>query len=55
MLQKILSRMRKAIEDYHMISDGDKIAVGVSSGKDSQLLLLGLKQLQRFLPQSLRL
>ena len=51
MLQKILSRMRKAIEDYHMISDGDKIAVGVSGGKDSQLLLLGLKQLQRFLPQ----
>ena len=51
MLQKILSRMRKAIEDYQMINDGDKIAVGVSGGKDSQLLLIALKELQRFLPQ----
>lgn len=51
MLQKILSRMRKAVEDYHMINDGDKIAVGVSGGKDSQLLLIALNQLRRFLPQ----
>lgn len=51
MLRKILSRMRKAIEDYHMISDGDKVAVGVSGGKDSQLLLIALKELRRFLPQ----
>jgi len=55
MLQKILSRMRKAIEDYQMINDGDKIAVGVSGGKDSQLLLIGLKELQRFLPQKFEL
>lgn len=50
MLQKILSRMRKAIEDYDMINKGDKIAVGVSGGKDSQLLLIALKEIQRFLP-----
>ena len=51
MLQKILARMRRAIEDYHMIKDGDKIAVGVSGGKDSQLLLLAFRELQKFLPQ----
>jgi tRNA(Ile)-lysidine synthase TilS/MesJ len=55
MLQKILSRMRKAIEDYQMIADGDHIAVGVSGGKDSLVLLTGLKALQRFLPVSFRI
>lgn len=51
MLQKILSRVRKAVEDYNMIHDGDKIAIGVSGGKDSQLLLLAMKELRRFLPE----
>lgn len=51
MLQKLLSRMRKAITDYNMISDGDKIAIGVSGGKDSLTLLYCMKELQRFLPQ----
>ena len=55
MLQKILSRMRKAIEDYQMIADGDHIAVGVSGGKDSLVLLTGLQALQRFLPVSFRI
>ncbi len=55
MLQKILSRMRKAIEDYHMIAEGDHIAVGVSGGKDSLVLLTGLVALQRFLPVRFRL
>ncbi len=55
MLQKVLSRMRKAITDYEMIKDGDKIAVGVSGGKDSQLLLLAMRELQRFLPEKFEL
>lgn len=50
-MQKILGYMRKAIEDYNMIQDGDKIAVGLSGGKDSTTLLLGLKNLQRFYPK----
>ena len=36
-LQNILSTMRKACEEYSMISDGDKIAVGLSGGKDSTI------------------
>lgn len=48
-MQDILGYMRKAITDYHMIKDGDKIAVGVSGGKDSVVLLSGLARLRRFL------
>lgn len=47
-MQKILSYMQKAIKDYNMIEEGDKIAVGLSGGKDSITLLMGLKALQRF-------
>lgn len=50
-MQKILGYMRKAIEEYNMISEGDRIAVGVSGGKDSTTLLMGLKKLQRFYPK----
>ena len=50
-MQKILGYIRKAIEDYNMIEDGDKIAVGLSGGKDSATLLMGLKNLQRFYPK----
>ncbi len=50
-MQKIVSRIRKAIEDYNMIEDGDKIAVGLSGGKDSISLLMGLKNLQIFYPK----
>lgn len=50
-MQKILSPMRKAIEEYNMIEDGDKIAVCLSGGKDSITLLHGLKALQRFYPK----
>ena len=50
-MQKILSFMRKAIEDYNMIEEGDKIGVALSGGKDSISMLLGLKALQRFYPK----
>ena len=40
--------MRRAINDYNMIESGDKIAVGVSGGKDSMTLLYLLKAFQRF-------
>lgn len=49
-MQQILSYLRKTIETYHMIEEGDKIAVGLSGGKDSFTLLMGLKALQRFYP-----
>ena len=47
-MQRILSYMRKTIETYNLIEEGDKIAVGLSGGKDSITLLMGLKALQRF-------
>lgn len=50
-MRKILSRTRRAIDDYHMIEDGDKIAVGVSGGKDSLTLLCALSELRRFYPK----
>lgn len=50
-MQKILGYMRKAIEDYNMINDGDKIAIGLSGGKDSISMLMGFKALQRFYPK----
>ncbi len=50
-MQKILSNMRKAIENFNMIEEGDKIAVGLSGGKDSITLLMALKNLQIFYPK----
>lgn len=49
-LQQLLSYTRKAIDDYNLIEDGDKIAIGVSGGKDSLTLLYALHGLQRFYP-----
>ncbi|MCM1227480.1 MAG: tRNA 2-thiocytidine biosynthesis TtcA family protein [Clostridium sp.] len=48
-MQKILGYMRKAIQEFELISDGDAIAVGVSGGKDSLVLLKGLALLRRFI------
>ena len=50
-MQRILSYLRKTIENYELIEEGDKIAVGLSGGKDSFTLLMGLKALQRFYPK----
>ena len=50
-MQRILSFMRKAIEDYNMIEEEDKIGVALSGGKDSIAMLMGLKSLQRFYPK----
>ena len=50
-LQKLLSRTRKAIDTYSMIDEGDRIAVGISGGKDSLTLLYALANLRRFYPK----
>lgn len=50
-LQKLLSLVRQAVERYGMIEEGDRIAVGVSGGKDSLTLLYALKELSRFYPK----
>lgn len=49
--QKMLSVMRKGITKYNLIKDGDKIAVGVSGGKDSVTLLKLLAEYRRFSPE----
>ncbi|MCI6018171.1 MAG: tRNA 2-thiocytidine(32) synthetase TtcA [Clostridiales bacterium] len=50
-LQQLLSYTRRAVDDYHMIEEGDKIAVGISGGKDSLALLYALSGLRRFYPK----
>lgn len=50
-MQEILSRTRAALDKYNMISEGDTVAVGVSGGKDSVLLLAALARLSRFYPK----
>ncbi len=54
-LQQLYSLVRKAIDDYHMIEDGDKIAVGISGGKDSLTMLYALHGLMRFYPQKFQI
>ncbi|MCL1857873.1 MAG: tRNA 2-thiocytidine biosynthesis TtcA family protein [Oscillospiraceae bacterium] len=49
--KRILSHLRRAADIYKMINCGDKIAVGVSGGKDSLTLLYGLSQLRLFYPE----
>ena len=50
-MQRILSHMRKAIEEYKMIEEGDKIAICLSGGKDSITMLHAFKNLQIFYPK----
>lgn len=49
-IRHLLSCLRRAVEDYHMITEGDKIAIGMSGGKDSTALLCALYNLRRFYP-----
>ena len=52
-LNNFTSLVRKGVDEYRMIDDGDSIAVGVSGGKDSLLLLCAMKHLQSFYPKRL--
>lgn len=54
-LNEFTGTVRRAVDDYNMISEGDKIAVGVSGGKDSMLLLVALNHLKRFYPKHFEL
>ncbi len=50
-MQQLMSRMRAAMERYDMIEEGDRVAVGVSGGKDSLVLLKALAGISRFYPK----
>ncbi|MEE1186050.1 MAG: tRNA 2-thiocytidine biosynthesis TtcA family protein [Acutalibacteraceae bacterium] len=50
-MQMLMSKMRAAIDKYKMIQDGDKIAVGVSGGKDSLAMLMALNNMRVFYPK----
>ena len=49
-IKRILSYTRRALDDYRMLEAGDRVAVGVSAGKDSLTLLCALAELRRFYP-----
>ena len=47
-MQKLMGLVRRCVDDYHMIEAGDRIAVGVSGGKDSLALLVLLAGLREY-------
>jgi len=49
-MKRVLGCIRKAVEEFNLIEDGDRVAVGVSGGKDSTVLLYALKLFQNFSP-----
>ena len=54
-LNEFTGTVRRAVDDYHMIEENDRVAVGVSGGKDSLLLLLALNHLRSFYPKRFEL
>lgn len=54
-MQKALSYIRRAVDEYEMIKENDHVTVGVSGGKDSLVLLAALSELRRFYPKKFRL
>ena len=54
-MRHILSLVRRCVKDFDMIKEGDKIAVGVSGGKDSLLTLRALAELRGFYPEKYEL
>lgn len=50
-MQRLVSKVRSAVDKYGLIDENDKIAVGVSGGKDSVVLLCALSKLRRFYPK----
>ncbi len=50
-MQKALSYVRRAVDEYEMIKENDRVTVGVSGGKDSLVLLCALAELRRFYPK----
>ncbi len=48
LLNEFTGTVRRAVDGYGRIREGDRVAVGVSGGKDSMMLLLALRHLQRF-------
>lgn len=50
-MKQLIGKVRAAVEKYQMIDEGDKIAVGVSGGKDSLVLLCALAELSRYYPK----
>ena len=54
-LQQLYSKVRQALDTYHMIENGDKVALGVSGGKDSLGLLYALAGLRNFYPHAFEL
>ncbi len=50
-MQKLIGRVRAAVEKYQLIDEGDRVAVGVSGGKDSLFLLCAMAELSRYYPK----